>query len=292
MSDRYPLKGTTFSTTSVDQEVHLLPTFNASLSRPLSVVHIYQPWSSPTPDAQIQEVRATGAIPMIDWACGDTDANIISGADDALISGFARQLARARRAALSALVLRAQLSRREPTMPPASRTSALRDTSKRSATSTISSWPPGHRTWRSSGPSVPRGTDHDWIEYYPGSTYVDWMTADGYVRTSTPTPGVFSQRFARWYQTFADFGKPLMITETAAFSGAQQDILERNTSRGPFSVSASQRDSLLRRPGESAGVSARRGRDAILPVARPQSPSSNRTGLLAAHVSQRLPTTP
>jgi hypothetical protein len=69
------------------------------------------------------------------------------------------------------------------------------------------------------------GTDKDWIDYYPGSAYVDWITADGYARTSTPTPGVFTQRFAQWYQAFSGFGKPLMITETAAFAGAQQDYL-------------------------------------------------------------------
>lgn len=71
------------------------------------------------------------------------------------------------------------------------------------------------------------GTDHDWIDYYPGAAYVDWITADGYVRSSIATSGVFSQRFAQWYQTFADFGKPLMITETAAFSGAQQSYLNQ-----------------------------------------------------------------
>ena len=211
----------TYSTTSVDQELHLLPGFNASLARPLSVVHIYQPWSSPTPDAQIQQVRATGAIPLLDWACGDTDANIISGADDALISGLRCQMAALDAPGVPSLVLRAQLSRginyaaAISNLGPQVYVDAFRHI---------------HDLFVAAGASnvafvwtiAASGTDKDWINYYPGSAYVDWITADGYARTSTPTPGVFTQRFSQWYQTFSGFGKPLMITETAAFSGANR----------------------------------------------------------------------
>ena len=219
-----PLKGVTYSTTSLDQELHLLPGFNASLARPLSVVHIYQPWSSPTPNAQIQEVRASGAIPMIDWACGDTDANIISGADDALITGFAHQLA-----ALDAPVFLRWYY--EPNFPGGVNYAAC--ISNLGPQGYVDAFRHIHDLFVAAGAwnvgfiwtIAASGTDHDWIDYYPGSAYVDWITADGYARTSTPTPGVFSQRFAQWYQTFANFGKPLMITETAAFSGSQQDYL-------------------------------------------------------------------
>jgi beta-mannanase len=219
-----PLKGPTYSTTSLDQELHLLPGFNASLPRPLSVVHIYQAWSTPTPDEQIQQVRAAGAIPMIDWACGDTDANIISGADDALISGFAHQLA-----ALNAPVFLRWYY--EPNFPGGSNYAAC--ISSLGPQGYVDAFRHIHDLFVAAGASNvafiwtigASGTDHDWIDYYPGSAYVDWITADGYARTSTPSPGVFSQRFAQWYQTFAGFGKPLMITETAAFTGAQQDYL-------------------------------------------------------------------
>ena len=227
-----PLRGTTYSTTSVDQELHLLPGFNASLARPLSVVHIYQPWSSPTPDAQIQQVRATGAIPLLDWACGDTDANIISGADDALISGFTRQMA-----ALDAPVFLRWYY--EPNFPGGINYAAC--ISNLGPQGYVDAFRHIHDLFVAAGASnvafvwtiAASGTDKDWINYYPGSAYVDWITADGYARTSTPTPGVFTQRFSQWYQTFSGFGKPLMITETAAFSGAQQNYLNEIRAEAP-----------------------------------------------------------
>ncbi len=228
----YPLKSSTFSTTPVGQEVHLLPTFNASLSRPLSVVHIYQPWTTPIPDAQIQEVRASGAIPMIDWACGDTDANVISGADDALISGFARRLAQLN----EPLFLRWYW---EPNFPNGANYASC--ISNLGPQGYVEAFRHIHDLFMAAGATNvafvwtigASGPDHDWMEYYPGPSYVDWMAADGYVRTSAPTSGVFTQRFARWYQTFAGFGKPLMISETAAFSGAQQAYLNEIASEVP-----------------------------------------------------------
>lgn len=163
---------------------------------------------------------------MIDWECGDTDANVIAGTDDALITGFAQQLA----ALKGPIFLRWFY---EPNFPggvnytncvsnlgPAGYVKAYRHIhdlfEAAGATNVAFVWNIGAS-----------GTDHDWIDYYPGAAYVDWITADGYVRTSIPTSGVFSLRFAQWYQTFADFGKPLMITETAAFSGAQQSYLNQ-----------------------------------------------------------------
>ena len=228
----YPLRGSNYDTTSLGQELHLLPSFNASLQRPLSVVHIYQPWTEPTPEAQIQQVRAGGAIPMIDWGCGDTDANIIAGADDTLISGFAHQLA-----ALNAPIFLRWYY--EPNFPGGADYASCISTL--GPQGYVEAFRHIHDLFVAAGASNvafvwnigASGSDHDWIDYYPGSAYVDWITADGYVRTSTPTPGVFSQRFAQWYQTFADFGKPLMITETAAFSGAQQAYLNEIRAEAP-----------------------------------------------------------
>ena len=38
---------------------------------------------------QLGRVVATGAVPMITWECGDTDADVAAGADDTLITGSA-----------------------------------------------------------------------------------------------------------------------------------------------------------------------------------------------------------
>ena len=76
---------------AVQEELSGLPAFNAGLARSLAIVHIYQTWKNPAPTRQVEQVVADGSIPMIDWACGDTDANIIAGSDDALITAEARK---------------------------------------------------------------------------------------------------------------------------------------------------------------------------------------------------------
>jgi beta-mannanase len=219
-------------TTPIGEELQLLPQFNSGLARPLGVVHVYQPWSELTPNYQLRQVLADGAIPMIDWSCGDTDANIVAGADDSLISSFAQQLA-----ALKAPVfLRWYYEPNFPgsptyaacisTLGPAGYVAAFRHIhdlfAAAGATNVAFVW-----TIASSA------KDPDFNEYYPGSAYVDWVSADGYDRSSVPQPTVFAKRFGKWYADFASFGKPLMISETAAVAGAQATFLQEIQSDMP-----------------------------------------------------------
>ncbi len=83
-----PLGGTG----GVAAELDALPGVEQGLSRPLSIVEVDQGWSEPVDTAQLGQVEATGAIPMITWDCGDTDANVAAGADDTLITRFGHEL--------------------------------------------------------------------------------------------------------------------------------------------------------------------------------------------------------
>ncbi len=163
---------------------------------------------------------------MIDWYCGDTDANILSGNDDALITAEAQRLA----------ALKAPIFLRwywEPNFPgsadysncigslgPAGYASAFRHI---------------HDLFVGAGASnvafvfslSTSAADQDLYQYYPGSSYVDWIAADGYLRTSVPAATGFVDRFSSWYSDFAAFGKPMMISETAAFSGGQSSYLQQ-----------------------------------------------------------------
>src|ERR1700722_11635244 len=80
---------------SLPAELTQLPDFNQGLARPLSIVEVYQTWAKPVLQTQLDRVLASGAIPMITWLCGDTDANVAVGIDDSLISRFAAELAAA-----------------------------------------------------------------------------------------------------------------------------------------------------------------------------------------------------
>jgi beta-mannanase len=211
--------------TPVNQELSTLPTFNSGLGRSLSVVHVYQNWISPTPTAQLQKVLANGATPMIDWRCGPSDATILSGQDDAYITSFATELAQLK----APVFLRWFYEFNFPNSPdykacvgslgPAGYAATFRHIhalfTAAGATNVSFVW------CIASG-----GQDQDWIKYYPGPAYVDWIAVDGYLRNfTTYRAGQFAQLFGAWYSTFDSFGKPMMITETAALSGAQGPYL-------------------------------------------------------------------
>ena len=177
------------------------------------------------PGGNVAAGAGPGATPMIDWRCGTTDQAILAGRDDAMITAFASELAQLK----APVFLRWFYEFNFPYSPdyqsciaglgPAGYAAAFRHI---------------HALFTAAGANnvafvwclSAAGQDQDWIRYYPGPSYVDWIAVDGYLRNSTAyTPGQFAERFGPWYTAFASFGKPLMITETAALSGAQAQYL-------------------------------------------------------------------
>ena len=168
---------------------------------------------------------ANGATPMIDWRCGPSDATILSGQDDAYITSFATELAQLK----APVFLRWFYQFNFPNSPdykacigslgPAGYAATFRHI---------------HALFTAAGASnvsfvwciAAGGQDQDWIKYYPGPAYVDWIAVDGYLRNETTyQPGQFAQLFGAWYSAFDSFGKPMMITETATLSSAQGSYL-------------------------------------------------------------------
>lgn len=204
-------------------ELQDLPTFNSNLStgsslsspsRDISIVHVYQGWTTPTPIWQLRQVMSYGAIPMVDWYCGDTDANVAAGVDDAMITQYAQQLA-----ALQGPVFLRWYWEMNFTQGSTAATclagggaagyvAAFRHIwtlfQQAGATNVSFVWAPGSS-----------GDDQDMMNYFPGSAYVDWIGIDGYWREASST---LEQMFETWYSYFSGFGLPMMITETGAAS--------------------------------------------------------------------------
>lgn len=218
------------STSAVAAELKALPGVNAGLGRPLSIVHIYQGWSQFTPNYVLRDVLAGGGIPMIDWSCGDSDANVSGGVDDAAITGFAHQLA-----ALHAPVFLRWYY--EPNF-----TSSASDTTCLNplgvpglATAPLhyrQAFQHIHDLFQAAGagnvafvwaPTVSGGDEQDLTSYFPGSAYVDWIAADGYAATDNPGPNAAAAIFDAWYQQFSVYGKPMMISETGAYQCTATD---------------------------------------------------------------------
>ena len=68
---------------------------DAAIGHPLSIVHVYEDWGPAkrlVSNATLDALASTGAIPMINWNCGDSDADIVKGLDDHYITSYAKQL--------------------------------------------------------------------------------------------------------------------------------------------------------------------------------------------------------
>ena len=69
------------------------PSFNAGLGSPVVARLDLPQLDQHGLVTQLDQVWAQGSIPMITWNCGDSDSNVASGKDDALISAVAQKLA-------------------------------------------------------------------------------------------------------------------------------------------------------------------------------------------------------
>jgi beta-mannanase len=220
-----PLQDEPPGTTHNDAELNFLPGFNQGLGRNLSIVHVYQEWGNPPRTGQLRQILASGAIPMIDLTCGDSNAAIANGNDDNFILQLATQLAQ----------LRAPVFLRwyyEPNFPRSQNYQNCIGSG--GPAGYVQAWRHIHDLFVREGATnvafvwcvATAGDQTNISDYYPGAAYVDWIAADGYYRPPTTAPDPFTARFGSWYADFASFGKPLLITETATFAGSQAQYLQ------------------------------------------------------------------
>lgn len=194
-------------------ELAQMPEFQAAIGRPLAIVHTYQSWLLHVQNQTLSALAANGAIPIIDWACGDYDANIIAGRDDAMISAFAQQLAQYGRPVFLRWYWEPNLHNNNYTsciggLGPQGYAQAWQHIwtlfQEAGATNVAFVWCPGIS-----------GTQSGLGAFYPGSQYVDWIGVDGYDRTHAGST-VFASNFGAFYAKWSLKGLPMMIAETGA----------------------------------------------------------------------------
>ena len=220
-------------TGGVAPELAALPGFEQGLGRPLSIVEVDQTWNVPVDIAQLRRVAGTGAIPMITWECGDTDANVTAGADDALITRFAHELN-----SLAAPVLVRWFPDANGSAPAtqaclgaggaAGYVAAFQHVSQllasAGATNAATVW----------SVDTSQGSGADWTALYPGPGSAGWIAADNESPTPTPAdPGGVGAAFSSWYSTFSTYGKPLLISNTGTTPGTQAQLLAGSSSTLP-----------------------------------------------------------
>ncbi len=211
----------------VAAELASLPSVEQGLGRPLSIVEVDQGWGVPVDTAQLGRVAATGAVPMVTWECGDTDADVIAGADDTLITAFARQLR-----SLGAPVL----VRWFPD-PNASGPATQRCLGSGGASGYVAAFGHVEQLLVAAGATnaatvwsvdTAQGTGSEWAGFYPGASSADWIAADGYDPPAGPQdPEGVTAAFGSWYSTFSTYGKPLLVSNTGVAPGSQRQFLRQ-----------------------------------------------------------------
>ena len=207
---------------SLASELAALPDVEQALARPLSIVPVYLNSRDPITATELDQVVASGGIPMITWNCGDTDARVANGRDDGQISQLAAELAR----------FQLPVFLRWFPDPNVNSTAASTCLGNRGAAGYIAAYQHIHDTLTADGASnvayvwsvdttTPQSSTQ-WKSFYPGGTYADWIGADGYA-TSGPTASVAND-FGSWYSAFSAI-KPLMISQTAAIPSLQAQYM-------------------------------------------------------------------
>ena len=229
LSAAAPLGGTG----GVAAELASLPSVEPGLGRPLSIVEVDQSWSVPVDIAQLRRVAGTGAIPMITWECGDTDANVIAGADDALITRFAHELS-----SLGAPVMVRWFPDANGSSPATQ--SCL---GAGGAAGYVAAFQHVHQLLANAGATnvatvwsvdTSQGSSSDWAGFYPGAGSADWIAADDESPTPGPAdPGGVTSAFSSWYSTFSTYGRPLLISNTGTTPGSQGQFLSELSSELP-----------------------------------------------------------
>ena len=192
-------------------ELAQLGNFDGAMGRSLGLVHVYQPWAMPVRASTLAALAATGATPFVDWTC-TSDASIINGSQDALITSYADSL----KAYGRPVFLRWFWEMNLVNLP---RTSGC--LGSLGAAGYIEAWQHIWTIFQNEGaanvafvwcPSINGGIYGS--AYYPGDAYVDWIGWDGYDRTHSPSETI--AQFQPFYAYWVTHGKPMVLGETGA----------------------------------------------------------------------------
>jgi beta-mannanase len=199
-----------------------LSTLGAAGADKLGILAIYEPFATPAPTADLEQIVATGAIPLISWGCTSVSA-VASGQDDSTITAYAQSL----KAFAHPVLLRWFW---EMNLPNAK---AMKCLAGAGPAEFVAAWQHIATIFRQVGatnvalvwcPSEQGGVAN-LASFFPGPTWVDWIGADGYDRKGTGAAAL-SEVFGSWYSTYAPYGKPMIIGETGAMPSDQAAYLQ------------------------------------------------------------------
>jgi len=187
----------------------------ASIGRKLAIALHFQGWNSAFPDFDETADARVGRLPLVSWNCGDTNANVAAGKDDATIDAFAAGIKSYAKPVMLRWFWEMNLSDKDNTRavchdatydPPggfdaAHFVAAWQHVHDRfvadGVTNVVWLWCPSTGPWPAAN------------AYYPGAAYVDWVGIDTYDRKNL---GV-SATIDAVYPELVTYTKPIAIAE-------------------------------------------------------------------------------
>ncbi len=195
----------------IRQPLSELSNFDTVFGRPLGLVHVFQDWKSPVKNAVLAAFASTGATPVVDWSC-ISDASVIDGSQDSLISTYAAQLKSYGRPVFLRWFWEMNL---------VNGTRASTCLAGLGAAGYVQAWQHIRTIFEQVGATnvafvwCPSIVSPDFAApFYPGDQYVDWIGFDGYDRHQDPN--MLTTQFLPFYDHWLPNGKPIMIGETGA----------------------------------------------------------------------------
>jgi hypothetical protein len=201
-------------------EFQQVPTFDQQMGRSMAILHLYTSWKGDAPVSSLQTISGQfGAIPLLDWHCGDSNTNIAAGVDDAHIYQYAK--------ALQSYGLPVFLRWNWEMNLPNSAHLTCQGTPSDFVAAWQRIWKIFHGQLAVAGKTIdasnvafvwcPGTSNSTYPSYYPGNSYVDWIAADGYSH-GTRKPPSFSAVFGAFYNwaQAQNSHAPVMIAETGS----------------------------------------------------------------------------
>lgn len=207
--------------TAPHSQLAQLSALESQIGRHAALTLHFRGWTTNFPGADEAQDFANGRTPIESWNCGDSNANVAAGHDDALIKSRADAL----KAYGHPIFLRYMWEMNLPKKANgrnACYDSSTDDRDRFSPTQFVAAWNHIHTIFAQEGASnviffwCPSG-QNDPMAYYPGASTVDWAGFDFYDRHGESV----AQAYSHIYSLEANLGKPMMVGETGAQPGTQ-----------------------------------------------------------------------
>jgi hypothetical protein len=220
------------SPTEAPQWKPTLLAFEASIGRQVTIDSDYSNWAAFPDSPRIAWDIKTGRVPMESWNVQFTSTNPNTCATAAAINAgtYDTQLAK-QAAALKALggtiLVRFNYEMTGDQEHTCFTGFPIEQNVPLAGKEFISAWLHVVGRFRAAGatnvkwvwaPSIGAFTQNVWRLFYPGSDYVDWIGVDDYNMVDTPASFGAGPGIPQFYAATAPLGKPLMISENAAFN--------------------------------------------------------------------------